>query len=123
MSVTALFATTGATNAGLYPTQGLSEHLASTGQFPPLMGGKVGGRVPNGLLIASAAIIVMVIGLDLSSIASIGSAIALMIFAFVTIAHLRGVPGDRRTAVGASPRAAGDLSGSRGRSDPDQQFC
>ena len=31
----------------------------------------------------------MVIGFDLSAIASIGSAIALMIFAFVTIAHLR----------------------------------
>lgn len=42
-----------------------------------------------GLLIASAAIIVMVVGFDLSSIASIGSAIALMIFAFVTAAHLR----------------------------------
>ena len=89
MSVTALFATTGATNAGLYPTQGLSEHLASTGQFPPLMGGMVAGRLPNGLLIASVVIIAMVIGFDLSAIASIGSAIALMIFAFVTIAHLR----------------------------------
>ena len=31
----------------------------------------------------------MVIGFDLSSIASIGSAIALMIFAFDTTAHLR----------------------------------
>ena len=89
MSVTALFATTGATNAGLYPVQGLSEHLSSTGQFPPLMGGKVGGLLPNGLLIASVVIIVMVVGFDLSAIASIGSAIALMIFAFVTAAHLR----------------------------------
>ena len=81
MSVTALFATTGATNAGLYPAPGLSEHLASTGQFPPLMGGKVGGRAPNGLLVASVAILVMVLGFDLSAIASIGSAVALMIFA------------------------------------------
>ena len=89
MSVTALFATTGATNAGLYPVQGLSEHLSSTRQFPPLMGGKVGGLLPNGLLIASVVIVVMVVGFDLSSIASIGSAIALMIFAFVTAAHLR----------------------------------
>jgi len=37
MSVTALFATAGATNAGLYPAPGLSERLAETGQFPPLM--------------------------------------------------------------------------------------
>ena len=89
MSVTALFATAGATNAGLYPAPGLCEHLASIGQFPPVMGGKVGGRASNGLLIASAAIVVMVIGFDLSAIASIGSAVALMIFAFVTAAHLR----------------------------------
>lgn len=89
VSVTALFATAGATNAGLYPAPGLCEHLASTGQFPPLMGGKVGGRVSTGLLIASAVIIVMVIGFDLSAIASIGSAVALLIFAFVTAAHLR----------------------------------
>ena len=41
MSVTALFATAGATNAGLYPAPGLCEHLASRGQFPPVMGGKV----------------------------------------------------------------------------------
>ena len=31
MSVTALFATAGATNAGLYPAAGLSERLAETG--------------------------------------------------------------------------------------------
>ncbi len=89
MSVTALFATAGATNAGLYPAPGLTEHLASTGQFPTLMGGRLGGRVSVGLLIAAAAIVVMVIGFDLSAIASIGSAVALMIFAFVTLAHLR----------------------------------
>lgn len=89
MSVTALFATSGATNAGLYPAPGLCEELASTGQFPPLMGGKIGGRASVGLLIASAAILVMVIGFDLSSIASIGSAVALVIFALVTAAHLR----------------------------------
>jgi amino acid transporter len=45
MSVTALFATAGATNAGLYPAPGLSERLAETGQFPPLMARKLGGRV------------------------------------------------------------------------------
>ena len=35
MSVTALFATAGATNAGLYPAAGLCEQMATTGQFPP----------------------------------------------------------------------------------------
>ena len=41
MTVTALFATAGATNAGLYPAAGLSEELARTGQFPTVMGRKV----------------------------------------------------------------------------------
>ena len=89
MSVTALFATAGATNAGLYPAAGLSDHLASTGQFPTVMGGRVGSRAPVGLLVAAAAILVMVLLFDLSSIASIGSAVALTIFGLVTVGHLR----------------------------------
>jgi amino acid transporter len=89
MSVTALFATSGATNAGLYPAAGLCDELARTGQFPTFMGGKVAGRAPAGLLFASAAILIMVLALDLSSIASVGSAVALTIFALVTCAHLR----------------------------------
>ncbi|MGH3276445.1 MAG: hypothetical protein ACRDNZ_19220 [Streptosporangiaceae bacterium] len=48
MTVTALFATAGATNAGLYPAKGLSGRLAETGQFPPLMARKLGGRVSAG---------------------------------------------------------------------------
>ena len=88
MSVTALFATTGATNAGLYPVQGLANTWPRRA-VPPLIGRTVGGLLPVGLLIASVVIIVMVVGFDLSAIASIGSAVALMIFAFVTAAHLR----------------------------------
>src|SRR4030095_5795501 len=72
MSVTALFATAGATNAGLYPAPGLTQHLASSGQFPPLMGRRLGGRVSVGLLPAAAAILVIVIGVDLSASSSIG---------------------------------------------------
>jgi hypothetical protein len=37
MTVTALFATAGATNAGLYPAQGLSERLAETGANPLIL--------------------------------------------------------------------------------------
>lgn len=89
MSVTALFATAGATNAGLYPAAGLSEQMASVGQFPPLMGRRLGGRLPIGLLVTSLAAIVLAVGFDLSAIASLGSAIALLVFALVTAGHLR----------------------------------
>ena len=89
MSVTALFATAGATNAGLYPAAGLCEHLASTGQFPPVMGRRIADRAPVGLVVAAVTILVLVVAFDLSSIASIGSAVALMIFGLVTAGHLR----------------------------------
>jgi amino acid transporter len=89
MSITALFATAGATNAGLYPAPGLSERLAETGQFPPLMARKLGGRASNGLLIQAAACLIMAVVFRLDSIASIGSAVALLIFTFITAAHFR----------------------------------
>ena len=89
MTVTALFATAGATNAGLYPAAGLSQEMAASGQFPPVLGHRVGGRAVTGLLITAAAAIVLSLAFDLSSIASIGSAVALLVFALVTAAHLR----------------------------------
>jgi amino acid transporter len=100
MSFTALFATTGATNSGLYPAAGLSEHMVSIGQFPPLMARRFGGRMPMGLLLTAGIALVLAVGFDLSAIASIGSATALAIFMLVTAAHLR-VRGDTgaRTSV------------------------
>jgi amino acid transporter len=89
MSVTALFATAGATNAGLYPAAGLSERLAETGQFPPLMARKFGGRVSAGLLIEAAACLILAVVFKLDAIASIGSAVALLIFTLITAAHFR----------------------------------
>ena len=89
MTVTALFATAGATNAGLYPAAGLSERLAETGQFPSLMARKLGGRASNGLLIQAAVCLVLAVVFKLDAIASIGSAVALVIFTLITAAHLR----------------------------------
>ena len=85
MTVTALFATAGATNAGLYPTQGLSERLAETGQFPPLMARKLGGRASNGLLVQAAVCLVLALVFNLDAIASIGSAAALVILRMETL--------------------------------------
>jgi L-asparagine transporter-like permease len=79
----------GATNGGLYPASGLCEQLASVGQFPPVMGRRLGGRLPTGLLLTAVVAIVLAVGFDLNTIASIGSAIALSVFALVTVGHLR----------------------------------
>ena len=101
MTVTALFATAGATNSGLYPATGLSDHLASTGQFPTLMAQRLGGRAPFGLIILAAAVVIVVVAFDLSAVASIGSAVALVIFGVVTLGHLRivDVTGARRSIL------------------------
>jgi amino acid transporter len=89
MTVTALFATTGATNSGLYPASGLCEAMATSAQFPPLLGRRFGNRAPAGVLLTAAIAIVLAIGFDLTAIASIGSAIALLVFTMVTVGHLR----------------------------------
>jgi amino acid transporter len=89
MSVTALFATAGATNSGLYPAAGLGEQMAAVGQFPPLMGRRVGGRAAMGILVTVVASIILAVFFDLSAIASIGSAVALIVFTLVTFGHLR----------------------------------
>ena len=89
MTVTALFATAGATNSGLYPATGLAEQMAAVGQFPPSMGRRVGGRASMGILVTAASAMVLAISFDLSAIASIGSAVALVVFALVTFGHFR----------------------------------
>lgn len=49
MVVTALLSTTGGVNSGLYPSVRPTQHLASTGQFPPVFGRSLaGGRHPWG---------------------------------------------------------------------------
>ncbi|MGX5695955.1 APC family permease [Agromyces soli] len=88
MVVTALFSTTGAVNAGLYPSIGMTQHLASVGQFPPVFGRSF-ARFPFGLVVMAALSTVLVVGFDLNKIASIGSAVALLVFSAVSIAHFR----------------------------------
>jgi amino acid transporter len=88
MAITALFATAGATNSGIYPTAGLSKDLAAKGQFPPFLGRNV-GRVSIALGFMVVATVFLTAFFDLSAIASLGSAVALLIFTLVSIAHLR----------------------------------
>jgi amino acid transporter len=98
MGVTGLFATAGATNGGLYPAVGLTEQLASSRDFPPIMGRRLKGRYPFGLLLTAGVAVVMAVSFSLSAIASIGSAVALLVFMLVTIGHLRV-----RRETGAAP--------------------
>jgi amino acid transporter len=89
MTVTALFATSGATNAGLYPAKGLCEEMTETRQFPPVMGSLVAGRAAFGLVATAVAASLLAVFFDLSAIASIGSVIALVVFTLITAGHIR----------------------------------
>jgi amino acid transporter len=98
ITVTALCATAGATNSGLFPAAGLGSQMADVGQFPPSMGRRIGGRAPMGIVVTCIAAALLAAFFDLSAIASIGSAVALVIFALVTIGHFRV-----RHETGANP--------------------
>jgi len=63
--------------------------MAAKGQFPPLLASRAGGRVPAGIIVTAAISIVLAVGFDLNAIASLGSAVALLVFAMVSAGHLR----------------------------------
>jgi amino acid transporter len=98
MAVAALLSTAGATNGTLYASSNLTTMLASEGLFPSFFGG--GGRLGKqaGLIITGALVLVVANAVDLSAIASVGSAVALMIFVLVGIAGWR-----RRADTGSNP--------------------
>lgn len=89
MAVAALLATSSSVNATLYASGGLTAMLAQVGQFPPFFGR--GSRLgPHAGLLITAAIVLVVSNLvDLSAIASVGSACSLLIFLLVGIAGYR----------------------------------
>ena len=101
MTVTALFATSGATNAGLYPAAGLCEQMAATGQFPPALGRRLGGRAPAGLLITAAIAIVFAVGLRPHLDRLDRQCDRPVVFTLMTVGHLRVRARDRRPHLGS----------------------
>lgn len=93
ISVAAVFATMGATNSQLYATLGTCYAMAKDGHLPPAFG-KHGQQRPGGaqgLVISSLIAIALAVFFNLGAIASLGSAVALLIYVLITIAHLRMV--------------------------------
>jgi amino acid transporter len=99
ISISALFSTTGAINSQLYASIGATFAMAKDGTLPPIFAQprryRPGGT--QGLVISSLLILALALLFDVTAIASIGSAVALAIFAFVTIGHIR-----TRNETGAS---------------------
>jgi len=97
MAVAALIATAGATNGTLFGAGGLTASLAEIGQFPPLLGPRSRLGKHGGLLVTGGLALVLANLVDLSAIASVGSACSLVVFLLVGLAGYR-----RRSETGAS---------------------
>ena len=89
MAIAAMLATASSVNATLYASGGLTRMLASVGQFPPLFGrdSRLGSH--GGMLITAGIVLVVANLVDLSAIASVGSACSLVIFMLVGVAGYR----------------------------------
>ncbi|HEY4426894.1 MAG TPA: APC family permease [Solirubrobacteraceae bacterium] len=97
MAIAALLATSSSVNATLYASGGLTTQLAEIGQFPPVFGRRSPLGPHAGLIITSAIVVAIANVVDLSAIASVGSACSLIIFALVGVAAYR-----RRAEIGAN---------------------
>jgi amino acid transporter len=83
MAIVALLSTAGATNATLYASSNLTNMLAGEGLFPEFFGAKSRFGPKAGLIITTALVMVVANLVDLSSIASVGSAVSLVVFVLV----------------------------------------
>ena len=97
MAVAALIATAGATNGTLFGSVGLTASLSEIGQFPPILGTHSRLGKHGGLLVTAAFALVLANLVDLSAIASVGSACSLVVFLLVGLAGYR-----LRSETGAS---------------------
>jgi amino acid transporter len=88
VSLVALLATTSALNSNLYAATGATAVLGGNRMLPPILARKVGGG-SMGLVIAAVVTAVIAFFLDLSAIASLGSAVSLLVFIMASFAHLR----------------------------------
>jgi amino acid transporter len=89
MAVAALLATSSSVNATLYASGGLTTMLAEVGQFPAFFGRSSRLGPHAGLLITAAIVLAVSNLVDLSAIASVGSACSLLIFLLVGITGYR----------------------------------
>jgi amino acid transporter len=97
MAIAALLATSSSVNATLYASGGLTSMLAEAGQFPRFFGRGSPLGAHAGLLITGGIVLVVANVVDLSAIASVGSACSLLIFLLVGIAAWR-----RRAETGSN---------------------
>jgi hypothetical protein len=106
IAVAAMLSTASAINATLYGTARLSRSIAEDGELPSSLEKTVWGQPVRGMLITAALTLVVANAFDLSSIATLGSAGFLVIFAAVNVANARRERSRSGTAVSVAGVAA-----------------
>ena len=97
MAIVALLSTAGCTNATLYASGNLTDQLAKAELFPEFFGETSPLGRHSGLLITSGLVLIIAYLVDLSAIASVGSAVSLM--CSCSSASQVGAVGRTRTAA------------------------
>ncbi len=89
IAIAAMLSTASAINATLYGSARLSYSIARDGELPATLERKVWGQPVEGLLITAGLTLLIANVFDLTSIATLGSAGFLLIFAAVNAANVR----------------------------------
>jgi amino acid transporter len=89
IAIAALLSTASAVNATLFGSTNIAYQIAKNGSLPPAFDRKLWGRDVEGLFITSGLVLVFVLVFPLRSVASMGSAGFLLVYAAVSIGHMR----------------------------------
>ena len=89
MAIAALLATASSVNSNIFASGNLTVTLSELTQFPPIFGQPGRFRGTRGVTITVALVLVLSNTVDLSAIASLGSAVSLMVFLVVGLAGLK----------------------------------
>ena len=89
MAITALLATSSSVNSNIFAAGNLTFALSELAQFPPVFGQPGYFRGRRGVTITVVLVLVLANAFDLSAIASLGSAVSLVVFLVVGVAGLR----------------------------------
>jgi amino acid transporter len=89
MAITALLATSSSVNSNIFAAGNLTFALSELTQFPPVFGQPGYFRGRRGVTITVVLVLILANAFDLSAIASLGSAVSLVVFLVVGVAGLR----------------------------------
>jgi len=104
VSLGALFSIASALNATLYGGANIAYALAKEGELPTLFERKVWFRAPEGLYLTAALELTFALVFNLNGIASIASAVFMVVYSFVLVSHFRLIDevGGRRSIIGVA---------------------